>query len=189
MKILVAFEESQVVTKAFRGKGHEAYSCDIKDQSGGHPEWHYRCDVRELLPGSWDMIIAHPPCTYVCRGGLAWLNKRPEWKLGQEKAIELFRYIWELPVAKIAIENPIGKINSMVCRPTQIVYPWMFGHPFSKDICFWLKGLQKLEASRILDPPYRTWDPGSGKMEKSKRSMLKSKTFEGLAAAMAEQWG
>lgn len=138
MKILVACEESQAVTKEFRRLGHEAYSCDIVPCSGGHPEWHLQQDVLPLLKEKWDMIIAFPPCTDLAVSGAAWFEqKRRDGR--QQKSIDFFMHFANADCPKIAIENPIGIMSTKWRKPDQIVQPWMFGHPESKATCFWLK--------------------------------------------------
>ena len=205
MKILVACEESQAVTKEFRALGHEAYSCDILPCSGGHPEWHLQQDVTELLQQVWDMIIAFPPCTYLTVTGNRWFNierygdeakKRHE---NRKDAIEFFKLFANAKCEKIAIENPVGIMSSEWRKPDQIVQPYMFGDAFEKKTCFWLKGLKPLEPTLIVEPPPRTkyasgktmptWYAEAFKLQKAERSTLRSKTFPGIAKAMADQWG
>jgi len=195
MKILVACEESQEVCKAFRAKGHEAYSCDILDCSGGHPEWHIKGDVLEQLDKKWDMIIAFPPCTWLCQAMRtnAARKDRPNitsiFDEERQKAFDFVMSIYNSGCDKIAIENPIGYLNQkgVFRKPDQIVRPWMFGHGYRKDICLWLKGLPPLKPTNIVD--------GRKKLDfwSTKRNpggvSLKSKTFPGVAKAMAEQWG
>lgn len=186
MNILIACEESQEVCKAFRAKGHEAFSCDVVPCSGGHPEWHYQCDVRNILNFGWDMIIAHPPCTDLCSSGARWFDeKRKDGR--QQKSIEFFMAFTEAKCEKIAIENPIGIMSTYYRKPDQIIQPWQFGHNETKATCLWLKGLPILEPTNIIEGEHehKIW-----KMPPSKdRSRLRSKTFPGIAAAMAEQWG
>ena len=214
MKVLVACEESQAVTIEFRKLGHEAYSCDIESCSGGHPEWHIQDDVIPLLNGNcefntcdnklhkiterWDMIIAFPPCTYLCVTGGRWFNiekygdmaiKRYE---NQQKAIEFFMRFVNAECSKIAIENPVGKMSTYYRKPNQIINPYEFGHPEQKKTCLWLKGLPLLKSTNnvyeymmTLPLKQRTrihW-LGSGK------SKERSKTYVNIAKAMAEQWG
>lgn len=205
MKILCACEESQAVTKEFRAKGHEAYSCDILPCSGGHPEWHLQQDVTELLKQDWDMIIAFPPCTYLTVTGNRWFNierygdaaiKRHE---DRKEAIEFFMLFANAKCEKIVIENPVGIMSSKWRSPDCIVQPYMFGDAFEKKTCFWLKGLSPLKPTNVVEPPPRTkyasgktmptWYADAIKLPKAERSTLRSKTFPGIAKAMADQWG
>ena len=185
MKILVACEESQAVTKEFRKLGHEAYSCDIEPCSGGHPGWHLQQDVTELLKQEWDMIIAFPPCTDLCVSGARWFREKIA-DGRQQKAINFFMEIALAPCPKIAIENPIGIMSSKYKKPSQIIHPWQFGHGETKATCLWLKGLPLLEPINIVEGR----EARIHKMAPSKdRSKLRSKTFPGIAKAMAGQWG
>lgn len=182
MRVLIACEESQAVTKAFRSRGHEAYSCDIIDCSGGYPEWHLKTDVLNILDNNWDMIIAFPPCTHLAVSGARWFkDKREE----QKQAIEFFMTLANAPCPKIAIENPIGIMSSIYRKPDQIIQPWQFGHGETKATCLWLKNLPHLIPTNIVDGrEQRIW-----KMPPSKdRAKLRSKTFDGIAQAMADQW-
>ena len=191
MKILVACEESQTVTKAFRALGHETYSCDIMPCSGGHPEWHIERDVIPLLSESWDMVIAFPPCTDLAVSGAAWFaQKRLDGR--QQRSIEFFLQFTRLE-CPWAIENPVGIMSSYYRKPDQIVQPWQFGHPESKATCFWLNGLPKLNATNNVKEQF-------DKLPKNKqqrlhylppskdRATIRSKTFQGIADAMATQW-
>jgi len=197
MKILIACEESQEVCKAFRRRGHEAYSCDIEPCSGGHPEWHLQQDVTELLKEKWDMMIAHPPCTYLANSGVCWLFKDPQrWDLLKDGA-EFFRKLLNADIPKIAIENPIQHkyAREMIGkRYTQIIQPWMFGHTESKATCLWLKGLPVLYATNdvknemVLLPKNEQQRLHYLPPSKDRRK-LRSKTYHGIAEAMAEQWG
>lgn len=184
MKVLIACEESQEVCKAFRALGHEAYSCDILPCSGGHPEWHYQQDIFEALTLGWDMVIAFPPCTDLAVSGARWF---PEKKANgtQQKAIQFFNSFTGLK-CKWAIENPIGIMSTHYRKPDQIIQPWQFGHGETKATCLWLRGLPKLTPTNIVDGrEQRIW-----KMPPSAdRAKLRSKTFPGIAAAMAAQWG
>lgn len=204
MKILVACEESQIVTKELRALGHEAYSCDILPCSGGHPEWHLKGDLLNVLNWDWDMIIAFPPCTYLTVTGNAWFNvekygvKAITRGLLREKAIEFFIAIAENKCPKIAVENPVGTINSRYRKPDQIIHPYHFGDAFEKKTCLWLKGLPKLVHSNVVEPPPRMkFDSGRSQAEwyaklwhlpAKERSIARSKTFPGIARAMARQW-
>lgn len=205
MKVLVACEESQTVCKAFRANGHEAYSCDILPCSGGHPEWHIQGDVIPLLKEHWDIIIAHPPCTYLTVTGNRWFNeeryedKARERKKLREEAISFFMQFANAPCDKIAIENPVGIISTVYKKPTQIIQPYEFGEPYEKKTCLWLKGLPCLQPTKIVQPEKRiifasgksmpAWYAEAWKLPKEERARIRSKTFDGIASAMAEQWG
>lgn len=149
MRILVACEESQAVTKELRRLGHEAYSCDIQECSGGHPEWHLQQDVIPLLDETWDMIIAFPPCTDLAVSGARWFpQKRADGR--QQKSIGFFMRFVNADCPRIAIENPIGIMSSEYRKPDQIIQPWQFGHGETKATCLWLKGLPKLVPTEIV---------------------------------------
>ena len=194
MKILVACEESQAVTKAFREKGHQAFSCDIQPCSGGHPEWHIQGDVFEWLDNNWDMMIAHPPCTYLSNAGARFLY--PKGVLNKERlalgmeAKEFFMKLLEAPIPKIAVENPVQSRVFGIPKYNQTIEPYWFGHPFKKKTCLWLKNLPPLVPTNMLSKPESTkiagnWFNKGGK----ERQKNRSKTFSGIAQAMAEQWG
>lgn len=205
MKVLVACEESQEVCKAFRAQGHEAYSCDIQECSGGHPEWHIQGDVRNVLEGmpfcpirfstadgashevwEWDIVIAHPPCTDLAVSGARWFaEKRADGR--QQMSIDFFMIFTCLPYrTKVAIENPIGIMSTHYRKPDQIIQPWQFGHGETKATCLWLQGLPKLVPTDIVEGrAHRVWRMPPG----PDRAKLRSKTFPGIAKAMAEQWG
>ena len=184
MKVLVACEESQVVTKEFRAIGAEAYSCDILPCSGGRPEWHFQEDVLPLLKGDWDLVLAFPPCTDLAVSGARWFTeKRNDGR--QQKSIEFFMEFTKLD-CMWAIENPVGIMSTLYRKPDQIIQPWMFGHGETKKTCLWLNKLPKLPATDIVPGrEQRIW-----KMTPSKnRSMERSKTYLGIAKAMAATWG
>lgn len=205
MKVLIACEESQRVCIEFRKRGHEAYSCDILPCSGGHPEWHLQQDVTELLKKDWDMVIAFPPCTHLACTGAAWFAKKRE-DGRQQQGIDFFMQFTNLEhVPKVVIENPIGIMSSYYRKPDQIIHPWMFGDNYSKSTCLWLKGVDKLKPE-VLEQPELEWfewiDSKTGKKKRqpkwfadawhlppNERSRVRSKTFPGIARAMAEQWG
>ena len=193
MKILVACEESQRVCIEFRKLGHEAYSCDILPCSGGHSEWHMQQDVIPLLNEKWDMIIAFPPCTYLSNAGARHLF--PGGKLNVERykkgllAKELFMAIYNADCPKIAIENPTPSKIYELPEKTQVIQPWQFGHPYSKRTQLWLKGLPKLIPTNIVEIESSCRKPGNWFNKGGKnRQINRSKTFEGIAKAMAEQW-
>ena len=205
MKVLVACEESQAVCKEFRKLGHEAYSCDIVPCSGGHPEWHLQQDVLPLLKEKWDMIIAFPPCTYLTVTGNRWFNidrygeKAIQRHKDRKEAIDFFMAFANADCERIAIENPVGIMSSEWRKPNQIINPWQFGDSFEKKTCIWLKGLPELTPTNIVEiPPRKKFDSGKSMpswyaeawhLPKEERAKLRSKTFPGIARAMAEQWG
>lgn len=203
MKILIACEESQAVCKAFRAKGHEAYSCDILPCSGGHPEWHIQGDVLEQLDKKWDMIIAHPPCTYLTVTGNKWFkdeykDRFPTRQQDRLDAIEFFQKIYNADCPKIVIENPIVIMSTILRKPDQIIQPWQFGHNASKSTCLWIKGLPLLKPTNIVDKgefvTYKSgkrmskWYADAASHKPSDRAKIRNKTFQGIADAMAEQW-
>ena len=201
MKILVACEESQAVTIELRRLGHEAYSCDVIECSGGHPEWHLQVDALELLKMKWDMIIAHPPCTYLTNAGARHLWKGHQ--LNQERyqkgveAKKFFMAFLNADCPRIAVENPIPSRVFELPKYTQTIQPYEYGHPYTKKTCLWLKGLPALVPADVVEP-VATWCPSgsySGKHGDKHRGMFttdraknRSKTFPGIAKAMAEQW-
>lgn len=206
MKVLVACEESQRVCIAFREKGHEAYSCDIEPCSGGHPEWHIQDDVLKHLGDNWDLVIAHPPCTYLTVAANKYYNvekygdKAKIRLYERQKAIEFFmEFVSSLFYCdKVAIENPIGIMSTVYRKPDQIIQPYQFGHRERKATCLWLKGLPPLKPTNIVEPDIIKHPSGKTdsrlhyetfKLPPKERSKMRSKTFEGIARAMAEQWG
>jgi len=192
MRILVGCEESQAVTKELRRLGHEAYSCDTEPCSGGFDVWHLRCDVLPLLKEKWDMIIAFPPCTHLASSGAAWFaEKRADGR--QQAGIDFFMQFVNADCDKIAIENPIGIMSSIYRKPDQIIQPWQFGHTESKATCLWLKGLPKLiPTDNVYDEmmllPKNKRERLHYLPPSAERAKLRSKTFSGIAKAMAEQW-
>jgi hypothetical protein len=197
MKILLACEESQAVCKAFRKLGHEAFSCDILPASGGHPEWHIQGDVLPILEQEWDMIIAFPPCTHLAVSGAAhFAKKRADGR--QQGGIDFFMKFANLKCEKVAIENPVGIMSSIWRKPDQIIQPYEFGEPFSKKTCLWLKGLPKLVPTKIVDRGERVtfasgksmpkWYSDAFRLPPKERSIARSRTFQGIADAMAAQW-
>ena len=216
MKILVACEESQAVTIELRKLGHEAYSCDIEPCSGNRPEWHLQQDVVPLLKEKWDMIIAFPPCTHLAVSGAAWFEKKRE-DGRQREGIEFFMSFVNADCEKIAIENPVGIISGdyiskwfpdlqekygFPMKPTQKIQPWQFGSEAQKSTCLWLKGLPPLTPTQIVGKgemkannrkdgsvEYRAkWFEDARRLSPEERSKARSKTFPGIARAMAEQW-
>ncbi len=217
MKVLIACEESQRVCTEFRRLGHEAYSCDIEPCSGGNPEWHIQADVLPLLNGNcefetadgtvhrvggkWDMIIAFPPCTYLTSAGNRWFNaarygeKAVKRHRDREDAVRFFMKFAEADCGKVAIENPLGVMSTAYRRPDQIIQPYMFGDAFEKRTCLWLRGLPLLLPTNVVAAPPRqvfssgrtlpSWYSNCG----GNRARERSRTFPGIAKAMAEQWG
>lgn len=193
MRVLVACEESQVVTTELRKLGHEAYSCDIEPCSGGHPEWHLQQDVRPLLKHSWDMIIAFPPCTYTSNAGAKHLFKghvlNEERFLKGKEGKNLFMDILNAPCRKVAVENPIPSRIYEFPKLTQIIQPYEFGHPYKKKTCLWLKGLPLLKPTNIVAISESTRKAGNWFNKGGKnRQKNRAKTWPGIAKAMAEQW-
>lgn len=182
MRILVACERSGVVREAFRKKGHYVVSCDIVP-ADDNQEWHIQDDVRNLLKAKWDLMIAFPPCTYLCVSGAKWFKTRKD---EQQKALDFISRLMTAPIDKIAIENPIGVISSWIRKPDQIIQPWEFGHGEVKKTCLWLKNLKPLFPTNIV----LGREQRIHKMPPSKdRGIKRSKTYQGIAEAMAEQWG
>jgi hypothetical protein len=215
MRILVACEESQAVTIELRKLGHEAFSCDIQDCSGGHPEWHIKGDVIEQLDKGWDMMIAFPPCTHLTvSGAMHFEQKRLDGR--QKEGIDFFMQMINAPIDKIAVENPIGIMSSVYRKPDQIIQPYFFGDGYTKTTCLWLKNLDPLyhnDKPNLFDSvvthvetsqEYKVWHcKKTGKLKrqqmwyyealtkaktKEERSTIRSKTFPGIAKAMATQW-
>jgi len=195
MKILCGCEFSQIVTKEFRKKGHEAYSCDIIDCTGGHPEWHIKGDILEQLDKDWDLIIAFPPCTHLCVSGNRWHSETQ----ARIDAAQFVWKIWNCKCKKVAIENPVGVINSLLPNIPKPYYiqPWQFGHKETKKTGLWTRGLPKLQPTNVVGPPpknmtpeeKRTWNRIHYMSPGKDRGHLRSITYEGIAKAFASQWG
>ena len=185
MRVLVACEESQRVTIELRKLGHDAYSCDIIEPSGGYPQWHIQDNVLNHLDEDWDMMIAFPPCTHLAVSGARWFKqKRADGRL--QKAIDFFMRIANAPIPKIAIENPVSIMSTVWRKPDQIIQPWQFGHGETKATCLWLKKLPLLKATSIVEGrEQKIWKMHPG----IERAKLRSKTYPGIAKAMAQQWG
>ena len=192
MRILVACEESQEVTRRLRDRGHEAYSCDIIECSGGHPEWHLQQDVTPLLQQNWDMIIAFPPCTDICVSGAKhFVAKRADGR--QQRAIDFFMMFANNSCPRIAIENPVGIMSSFWRKPDQIINPYQFGHPETKKTCLWLKGLPLLietnNVKEVMDLlPINQRARIHHLPPSADRARIRSRTYSGIADAMATQW-
>ena len=221
MNVLVACEESQAVCKAFRKRGHRAYSCDIQECSGGHPEWHIQGDCLPLLNGHcvfitadrsshelygcWDLIVAHPPCTYLTSTGNRWFNvevwgeRAIERAKLRDEAAEFFLCFVHADCEKIAIENPVGYMASIYRKPDQYIQPYQFGDAFEKRTALWLKNLPLLKHTNVVDPPKRirfesgktmpAWYADAWNLRRDERAKIRARTFPGIAQAMAEQWG
>lgn len=183
MNVLVACEYSGVVRRAFRELGHNAYSCDLLPADDGS-EYHYQCDVLELLgETSWDLMIAHPPCTHLAVSGARWFKDKVE---EQKEALDFVQMLLDAPIPRIALENPVSIISTKIRKPDQIVQPWMFGHGETKATCLWLKGLPKLIPTNIVEGR----EARIHKLGPSPdRWKIRSTTYTGIAQAMANQWG
>lgn len=181
MKVLIACEYSGTVREAFSKLGHDAWSCDLLETE--IPGNHLQCDVREILGDGWDMMIAHPPCTHLAVSGARWFKYKQK---EQAEALEFVRLLLDAPIERIALENPISIISSQIRKPDQIIQPWQFGHGETKATCLWLQNLPKLQPTNIVDGrEQRIWKmpPGPNRWKE------RSRTFEGIAQAMANQWG
>jgi hypothetical protein len=193
MRVLVACEYSGVVRDAFNAKGHYAVSCDLlPSETFGY---HHQGDVLEILHYDWDLMIAHPPCTHLAVSGARWFHEKRE---EQREALDFVYQLMNAPIPKICIENPVSIISSVIRKPDQIIQPWMFGHDASKSTCLWLKDLPKLEPTDIVEPRIvdgkKRWanqtDSGQNRLGPSEdRWKIRSRTYQGIANAMAEQWG
>ena len=196
MNIIVGCEESQAVTIELRKQGHQAFSCDLQECSGGHPEWHLQMDVFEAIKlKKWDAGIFFPDCTYLTVSANKWYKDQPKRKSGtlvgaerreaREKAIEFFMNLYNCEIPLVSIENPIGVMSSRFRKPNQVLQPWMFGHGETKATCLWLKGLPKLTPTNIVEGRHQRMHL----LPKTKdRAKLRSKTYNGIAQAMSTQW-
>ena len=194
MKVLIACEYSGTVRDAFIAKGHEAISCDILPTDKPGP--HYQGDVFDIIDDSFDLMIAHPPCTHLAVSGAAWFKYKEK---EQKEALDFVQKLLDSPIQKIALENPVSVISTRIRKPTQIIQPWQFGEPFSKKTCLWLKNLEPLKPTNIVDKgeyttyasgrTMPTWYAEAWKLPPAERAKLRSKTFQGIADAMADQWG
>ena len=196
MRVLVACEYSGVVRDAFIRKGHDATSCDILEGEGDGP--HYMGDIQDVLYEEWDMVIAHPPCTYLTNSGVRWLHSDPTRWAKLDEAAKFFSMFLDLPVPKICVENPImhkyGKERIGGRKQTQVVQPWMFGHPERKATCLWLKGLPELvPTNNVKEQMLKLSAAEQNRLHRlppsEDRWKIRSRTFQGIAEAMAEQWG
>ena len=196
MRVLVACEYSGKVREAFRKKGHDAWSCDLLPADDNSP-YHYQGDVSDIINDGWDLLVGHPPCTYLCNSGVSWLHKdASRWDKMRDGA-EFFKMLWDCDIPRIAIENPIMHKyakNIIGSQQTQTVQPWMFGHAESKATCLWLKGLEPLIATNNVKAEWQSLPKKQAQrlhmLPPSKdRWKLRSETYQGIADAMAEQWG
>lgn len=190
MKVIVICEFSGVVRRAFAETGHEAYSCDLLPADDASPN-HFQQDCQSLDLSSYDLAICHPPCTHLAVSGARWFKEKAA---EQAEAIQFFLWLAHLPIERIAIENPIGIMSSHYKKPTQIIQPWQFGHPESKATCLWLKNLKPLQPTNLLTKETKYWSnqtpTGQNKLGPSEdRWKLRSITYQGIAEAMASQWG
>jgi hypothetical protein len=198
MRVLIACEFSGTVRDAFLSRGHYALSCDLlpcESQASGD---HYQGDVRDILGHGWDLMIAHPPCTYLCSSGLHWNKRRPGRQALTEDALEFVRLLLDAPIARIALENPVGCISTRIRPYDQAIQPYQFGHDASKKTCLWLKNLPPLRPTQFVEPRIvngrSRWsnqtDSGQNKLPPSAdRWAIRSETYPGIAEAMANQWG
>jgi len=188
MRVLVACEFTGTVRRAFRELGHEAWSCDILPAEDGGP--HIQGDVRQVLGDGWDLMVAHPPCTHLAVSGARHFHRK---QVEQAEALEFVRTLMDAPIPRIALENPVSVISSRIRKPDQIIQPYQFGHPESKKTCLWLKGLNPLQPTAVMQMRGR-WEnqtpSGQNKLGPSPdRWKIRSKTYPGIAHAMATQWG
>lgn len=199
MRVLIACEFSGVVRRAFAARGHDAVSCDLLPSEDGSL-FHIMGDVRDVLGDGWDLMIAHPPCTYLTLAGLHWNNRVPGRREKTLEAVEFVRQLMGAPIERIVIENPVGALSRHIRKPDQIIQPWQFGHSESKQTCLWLKNVAPLRHTNVLTPTRfqangcARWDnqtaTGQNKLGPSPdRWKLRSITYAGIAAAMADQWG
>lgn len=196
MRVLVACEYSGRVRDAFTAMGHYAMSCDLLPTDA--PGNHYQGDVRDIIENDWDLMIAHPPCTYLCSSGLHWNKRVPGRAQQTEEALDFVRMLFNVPIRKIALENPIGCISSRIRKPDQTIQPYHFGHDASKATCLWLKNLPPLRPTAMIEPRMVDGKPRWGNQTDSGQNRLppsedrwkvRSETYAGIAKAMAEQWG
>lgn len=197
MRVLIACEFSGIVRREFAKRGHDAWSCDILPAEDLNDK-HYQCDVLRTLDNGWDLMIAHPPCTYLCSSGLHWNKKNFDRAKNTELALEFVKKLLDSNIEKIALENPIGCISTRIRKPDQIIQPYEYGHDASKATCLWLKNLPKLIDTEYILPRFvngkNRWsnqtDSGQNRLPPSKdRWKLRSQTYKGIAQAMASQWG
>jgi hypothetical protein len=178
MRVLIACEESQTVCKAFRERGHEAYSCDLQACSGGRPEWHIMHDAVEVAYlGIWDLMIAHPPCTYFSRAGIQFIHTQPGRKEKLLQSFEFVKKLWDAPIPVAAIENPVGWLCTNWRRPAQKIHPWYFGDNEMKETCLWLRGLSKLQGLHEVAINPKKYHPKPEKSRIGSDGKMKNKYF------------
>ncbi len=185
MRVLVACEYSGRVRDAFAKRGHFAVSCDLL-RSEAKPGYHYQGDVRDILYDGWDLMVAHPPCTYLAIAGAIWF-RTPERQREQRKALDFVRLLLDAPIHRIAIENPVGVISTRIRLPDQMIHPWQYGHTEKKKTHLWLKNLPLLKPTKYI--PHRLHTRHLDNVNNVNRGKIRSLTFQGIADAMAEQWG
>lgn len=197
MRVLVACEFSGVVRDAFRARGHDAWSCDLLPTKGD-PRWHYQCDVREVLGNEWDLMVAHPECTYLCVSGMHWTTRGLRDPQLTEDALDFVRLLLAAPIKRKCLENPVSIISSRIRKPDQIIQPNQFGHDASKKTCLWLENLRLLTPTQLVPPRIvngkMRWanqtDSGQNRLPPSAdRWAKRAETYRGIADAMADQWG
>jgi len=193
MKVLVACEYSGVVSQAFRDQGHEAISCDLLPNDLTGNQFHYQGDVRDILDKGWDLMVAHPPCTHLAVSGARWFKHKQE---EQQEALDFVQLLMNAPIESICIENPVSIISSRIRKPDQIIQPWMFGHEATKTTCLWLKNLPPLQPTNVVNKGERHITKSGKSLPKwynlppsEDRWKIRSATFQGIADAMASQWG
>lgn len=194
MRVLVACEFSGIVRDAFARRGHDAWSCDILPGEGRGN--HYQCMVESVIEKGWDLMIAHPPCTHLACSGARHFHKKEKQ---QEDALSFVRFLLNAQIDKIALENPVGVISTRIRKPDQIIQPWQFGDPFQKTTCLWLKNLPALFPTKVVDrgefvtfksgKKHPKWYADALRLPKEQRQLTRSRTFPGIAEAMADQWG
>jgi len=197
MRVLVACEFSGIVRDAFIRRGHDAMSCDLLPTEVPGP--HYQGDVFDIIKDGWDLMIAHPPCTYLCSMGVWWNYKRPERWPKTEDAVSFVEELLDAPIPSIALENPVGILSSRIGKPAQIINPWQFGQEFNKPTCLWLKNLSALVPTKIVGKGkfytkkngarMSAWSHITSGTKKEERARIASRTFQGIADAMSNQWG
>jgi hypothetical protein len=197
VRVLIACEFSGTVRDAFARRGHDAWSCDLLPTET--PGLHHQGDVLDVLGNGWDLMIGHPPCTYLCGMGVWWNHKRPErWPM-THAARDFVEALWQAPIRRVAIENPIGFLNRNWMPPSQVIQPWQFGHEANKPTCLWLRNLPPLTATQVVGrgkfyvkangSRMSAWSHKTSGTRKEERARIASRTFTGIADAMAQQWG
>ena len=201
MRVLIACEYSGIVRDAFLKKGFDAYSCDILDCESKYnqdPSRHFKCDVLEVLNQDWDLMIAHPPCTHLSVSGARWFTEGRKPMYLRDEAIDFVKKLMDAPIEKIAVENPVSVIASLIRKSDQLIHPYHFGEPVAKSTCLWLKNLPKLKHTNVVEPEFvysgtgRKWSKWfweTSCLPLKERGKARSKFWVGIANAMADQWG